>query len=421
LTDAAGAATTPSAADRASPTELPRSRERTLLALLAIVQVTHIMDFMVLMPLGPQLMRVLAISPQQFGLLVSAYTFAAGASGALAAFFVDRFDRRTALLVIYGGFGASTLLCALAPGYEALLAARIVSGLFGGIAGAMVQTIVGDVIPESRRGRASGVIASAFSLSSVAGVPVGLFLANHFGWNAPFAFIAALSLPLWIAIARVVPPLDRHLRDRRAAAHSPVALLRDVFGSSNHRAAFMLTGCLMFAGFSVIPFISPYSVKNVGLAETDLPTLYFFGGLATLFTARLVGRFADRFGKRRTFRAIACASMLPLLVTTHLPPVPVWIAICSTVLFMVLVSGRFIPLMALVTSSVEPRLRGAFLAFNASIQQLFAGAAAFGAGLVIGHGPAGELVRFGTVGWIAVGFTALCIVLAGRVKTPLEP
>ena len=392
--------------------------ERLLLGLLAAVQVTHIMDFMVMMPLGPQLMRVFGTGPREFGLVVSAYTFGAAAAGFLAAFHIDRFDRKVALLGIYAGFCVATALCAIAPGFWTLLAARVAAGVFGGVAGAVVYAIVGDLIPETRRGTAMGVIASAFSISSVVGVPAGLFLANHFGWRAPFVLLAVSGTMIWVVAWRALPRIDRHVDS--GPGRPAIAQLGAIFAQRNHLNAFALTATLMFAGFSVIPFISPYMVANVGLKETDLPWLYFFGGLATLFSSRLIGRLTDRYGRKRVFRILAAISIIPLLVTTNLPPVPVPLAIAASVLFMVFVSGRFIPLMALVTASVDPRLRGSFLAFNASIQQLFAGLAAFAAGLILGHSVDGRITHYNLVGALAVIATFTCIWLSGRVRPALS-
>lgn len=371
-----------------------------------------------MMPLGPQFMRVFGTGPAEFGLVVSVYTFGAAASGFLAAFHIDRFDRKVALLGIYAGFCVATALCALAPGFWTLLIARAAAGIFGGIAGSVIYAIVGDLIPEARRGTAMGVIASAFSISSIAGVPVGLFLANHFNWRAPFILLSAGGVLIWIMAWRTLPRIDRHLG--RGPGRPALAQLAVIFRHRNHLTAFALTATLMFAGFSVIPFISPYMVANVGLKETDLPWLYFFGGLATLFTSRLIGRLTDRYGSKRVFRVVATISVLPLLVTTNLPPVPVPVAIAGSILFMVFVSGRFIPLMALVTASVEPQLRGSFLAFNASIQQLFAGLAAFTAGLIMGHAADGRITHYNLVGALAVVATFACIWLSTRVR-PAAP
>ena len=388
--------------------------ERSLVLLLAAIQFTHIMDFMIMMPLGPQLMRVMFISPQQFGLLVSAYTLTAAVAALAVAFYTDRFDRRKMLLFLYAGFVLSTLLCGIAPGYGALLAARAVAGAFGGVAGAMVHSIIGDAIPEQRRGAATGMIMSAFALSSIIGVPIGLVLAAHFSWRAPFLFLVVVSTLVLILTWKILPPMRGHIVE--GESHRPLDQMKAVFGTANHLRAFGFMFALLFAGFSEIPFIAPYMVANVGLKETDLPYLYLFGGLATVFTSRYIGKLADRHGKRQIFTLIGLISIAPLLITTNLPPVAVPVAICASVVFMVFVSGRFVPAMALVISSVEPRLRGGFMSINSAIQQLGLGAASFLAGSLIGHAPDGTLTRYWLVGFIAVGATLLAILLAWRVK-----
>jgi predicted MFS family arabinose efflux permease len=388
--------------------------EVVLLVVLAAIQFTHVLDFMIIMPLGPQLMRVMLISPQQFGLLVSAYTLAAAVAALAVAFYTDRFDRRKTLLFLYVGFVVSALLCGIAPGYGALLAARAVAGAFGGLAGATVHSIIGDAIPEQRRGAATGMIMSAFALSSIIGVPIGLFLAAHFSWRAPFLFLVVVSTLVLILTWKILPPMRGHIVE--GESHRPLDQMKAVFGTANHLRAFVFMFALMFAGFSVIPFIAPYMVANVGLEETDLPYLYFFGGLATVFSSRYIGQLADRHGKRQMFTVIAAISIVPLLITTNLPPVPVPVAIGASVIFMVFVSGRFVPAMALVISSVEPRLRGGFMSINSAIQQLGLGAASLLAGSIIGHGAAGTLTRYWLVGFIAVGATLLAIALAWRVK-----
>lgn len=391
----------------------PQSAERSLILILAAVQFTHIMDFMVMMPLGPQLMRVMLISPQQFGLLVSVYTLTAALAALAVAFYTDRFDRRKTLLLLYAGFAISTLLCGIAPDYSSLLAARAVAGAFGGVAGATVHSIIGDTIAEQRRGAATGMIMSAFALSSIIGVPIGLVLAAHYSWRAPFLFLAVISVLVLVSIWKILPPLRSHLVE--GVAYRPLAQMKDVLSGANHLRAFAFMFVLMFAGFSVIPFISPYMVANVGLKETDLPYLYLFGGLATVFSSRYIGRLADRHGKRQMFTLIGLISIAPLLITTNLPPVPVPVAIMASVIFMVFVSGRFVPAMALVNSSVEPRLRGGFMSINSAIQHLGLGAASLLAGSIIGHGTDGALTHYWLVGLLAVACTLIAIGLAWRI------
>jgi predicted MFS family arabinose efflux permease len=388
--------------------------ELAVLLTLAAVQFTHIVDFMILMPLGPQLMRILEIGPRQFSLLVSAYTFAAAASGFVAAFWIDRFDHKRVLLVLYGGFIVATALCGLAPNYPLLLAARIIAGTFGGVIGGLVLAIVADLVPFARRATATGIVATSFSLAAVAGVPAGLWIAAHSTWRTPFLALAAASIVVAIATSRILPPLSSHLA--HAVRRRPVAQLRAIFGEPNHLRTFAFTVVLMFAGFTVIPFIAPYNVANVGLAEIDLPIMYLAGGLATLVTSPIIGRLADRYGKKRVFGIIGVMSIAPILITTHLEPVSLSVVVACAVLFFVLVTGRFGPGMALISGSAEPQLRGSFMSFNASIQQLGAGLAALTAGLIIGRAPDGTLTHYGVVGWIAAACTVLAIWLASRIR-----
>jgi predicted MFS family arabinose efflux permease len=406
----------PTSAD-SLPSRAPQGlarRELLLLILLAAVQFTHIVDFMIMMPLGPQFMRILAIDPQYFALLVSAYTFAAAASGFVAAFWIDRFDHKRALLALYAGFIVATALCGLAPNYALLLGARIVAGAFGGVMGGLIFAIVADLVPFSRRASATAVVAAAFSLAAVVGIPVSLWIAAHYTWRMPFFALACLSAVVGVVAGRLLPPLTAHLS--HSVRRHPLEQLRAIFGVPNHLRAFFFMIVLMFAGFTVIPFIAPYNVANVGIAEIDLPIIYFAGGLATLVSSQVIGRLADRYGKKRVFAIVGVASIAPILITTHLPPVPLPIVVACAVLFFVLVTGRFGPGMTLVTGSVEPRLRGSFMSFNASVQQLGSGLAALTSGVIIGRAPDGSLTHYGAVGWLAAACTLLAIWLASRIR-----
>jgi len=392
---------------------MPRSRELLLLLTLAGMQFTNILDFMIVMPLGPQLMRLFDLHPQRFGLLVSAYTFAAAASGFVAAFWIDRFGRKRALLTMYTGFVMATALCGFAPSYTLLLAARVVAGIFGGVIGALVMTIVADVVPYARRARGTALVAAAFSLSAVMGVPLGLWFAAHYSWRAPFLVLAAFSVLVWIVAWRLIPPLDAHVGG--GARRKPAAQLRAIFGVANHLRAFAFMIALMTSVFMIVPFIAAYTVANVGLLEAELPYIYFAGGLTTLFTAQVIGQLADRYGKKRMFTILAFISIVPIVVMTNLPRLPLAAVIVVQILFFVFVPGRFGPAMALVTGSVAPRLRGSFMSFNGAVQQLGSGGASLVAGLVIGRAADGSLTRFDWAGWCAVAATLAAVWLAHRI------
>lgn len=391
---------------------LDAPRERRLILLLAGIQFCHIVDFMVLMPLGPQLMRLLGISTAQFGLLVSAYTLAAGLAGFAFAFVIDRFDRRRLLLGIFTGFLLATSACAFAWNFGSLLLARLLAGTFGGILGASVMAYLGDCIPEQRRGAAMGRVMAAFSFAAVAGVPLGIFLAVQFNWRMPFLFVAAVGVVLTALALRILPSVPA----RSSGPLDVRGTLAAVFGVGNHWRAFALIAAMMLAGFSVIPFISPYMVRNVGLTEAQLPLIYLCGGLATLVTAPMIGRLADRHGKARTVQMVGILSLLPLFALTQLPPLPLPVVLLVSTLFMVLVSGRLIPAMALVTAASTPALRGRFLSMNAALQQLAASLAAFWPTFVLAQEAGGRMLHYDLVGYGAMAMTVLALWLAGKVE-----
>jgi predicted MFS family arabinose efflux permease len=398
------------------PLDLSPTQERWLLWTLAAINLTHIMDFMIMMPLGPQLTQLFKISDAQFGWLVSAYTLAAGASGLLATSYIDRFERKSLLMSLYLAFAASTLACGLASSYGSLMAARIAAGVFGGVLGALVQTIVADAIPFERRGRAMGVVMTAFSVSTVLGVPVSLWLAHVLGWQAPFIMIAGLSVLVVLLALRVMPRLDQHLAaDQRA--RSAFGHLNAVLREPNHWRAFFLTILVMTAGFSIIPFITLYAVQNVHIKNEHIPVVYLVGGVATLFSARLWGYLSDRWGKVSTFRLVAAASMVPMLALTHLPVVPLPVFLIVTTLFFVFVSGRMIPSMALISSATSPMLRGAFMSLNSSLQSASMGIAALVGGLLIHRDAAGQILGYGWSGWLSVGLSILALWWVSHIRS----
>lgn len=392
---------------------LSRQRELYLLLTLAGIQFAHILDFMIMMPLGPILMTAFGIGTHEFGLLVASYSFSAALSGLLGATFIDRFERKRLLLVMFALFGLATLACGLAPDYVTLLAARGLAGAFGGVMGALVQTIIGDAIPFARRARASGLVATAFSLSTVAGVPLSLWLANHFQWRAPFIFIALLSTVFIVVGFLVLPELHQHL-SREKRAH-PFAAMFEVLRDANHLKALLYSSLIIFSGFTVIPFITVYAVGNVRIAPQDIPVVYLFGGAATLFTARRIGHWADRRGKVEVYRRLALAAMLPLLVVTHLGAVPLWAWVICTTAFFVLISGRMIPAMTIITSAARPRLRGTFMAINGTVQSLTMGLATTLAGFIITQDSAGQIVGYPWVGYVAVLANLLAILFVSRI------
>jgi predicted MFS family arabinose efflux permease len=381
-----------------------------VLLLLAAIQFTINLDFLIILPLGPQYMRVMLITPAQFNLIVAAYAIAAGISGIAAGFFLDRFDRKTALLWLFLGFATGTLLCALAPTYRLLVAARAIAGTFGGVTGALILAIVGDVIPEHRRGEAMGMVMSAFSVASIFGVPLGLVLAAHFNWHVPFYVIAGISVPILVAVSRFVPALGGHLEHARSQ-HLAARMLA-VLTEPNHQMAFLFMAVLTCAGFTIFPTLATYMVYNVGLTEHQLPFIYLTGGLCTLFSMNWIGRWADRAGKLRVFTLMSLSASVPVLALTNLPRVPLLVALATSTLLMICMSGRFVPAMAMMTATVESRYRGGFMSVNSSVQQFSCGFAAWLSGGIIGQGPNQEITHYPIAGLASLACILTCIWLA---------
>ncbi len=395
---------------------LSPGRERMLLWLLALTQFIVIMDFMVMMPLAPQLMRAFAVSPAGVSGAVSAYAWCAGLSGLLAATYIDRFDRKSLLLTVFCLFTLSNLACALAPTFPVLLFTRAFAGLTGGVLGAIVMAIIGDVIPVSRRGDATGIVMTSFSMAAVLGVPLGVVLAARLGWQAPFYLMVLLSLPILLVAARVLPSLTAHRGARPVALSALLPNLLGLLRVPRHMQAFLLSFVTMMASMLVIPFISPVLVNNLGLAPADITWVYLAGGCATLFSARLIGRWADRAGKHRVYRVVALCSAAPLLAITHLPALPLLAIILFFPFFMTLVSGRMIPLQALMTTVPAPAQRGAFLSANSAIQQIGSGMGAWLGGLTLHSDAAGRIAGYGINGWLAAGLTLFTAWWVGRVR-----
>jgi predicted MFS family arabinose efflux permease len=405
--------------DLSRPAEQKRGiNERLLLLVLAAIQFTAIVDFLIILPLGPQYMRVFGINPAQFGIIVAAYAISAGISGVATGFVLDWFDRKRALLVLYFGFCIGTLFCALAPTYQLLVAARVVAGAFGGVAGALILAIIGDVVPEERRGAAMGLVMSSFSVASICGVPIGLLLANSLSWHFPFFVQAALSFVVLAASAWILPPLRGHLHHARN--QHPVARMLAVLSHTDHQMAFLFMALLSFTGFVVFPNIANYMVWNVGLTENQLPLIYLAGGAFTVFSLNWIGRWADRAGKLKVFTLMSLAATIPILALTNLPRVPLVIAIATSTLLMVCMSGRMVPAMALMTASIEGQYRGGFMSINSSVQQFACGVAAFVSGQVLTQAPDGQLVHFPLLGFASVVCALICIYLARFLKMPTE-
>ena len=376
---------------------------------LAFLQFTLILDFMIISPLGAMMMPDLHMSPQQFGLAVSSYAFAAGLSGIVAAGFADRFDRKQLLLFFYAGFMLGTLLCALASTYPLLLLARIVTGLFGGVIGSIVLAIATDLFDFQMRGRVMGYIQTAFAASQVLGLPAGLYFANHWSWHAPFLAIIAVAVPAGLIIAFGLKPVNGHLGLKQE--RSPFMHLAHTVSDRRYWLAFLLTMLLPTGGYMLMPFGTAFMVHNIGLAMTVLPTIYLITGLSTVFVGPLVGKAADRFGKFNSFLFGSIVTVIMVLIWTRLGHEPLWVVILINVLLFAGIFSRMIPAQALVSAIPEMTKRGAFNAISASLQQLAGGVSAAVAGAVIVEVADGTILHFNWLGYIVMCTTLASLAL----------
>jgi MFS transporter, DHA1 family, inner membrane transport protein len=392
--------------------------ERVLLLLLAAAMFTHIMDFMIIMPLSPSLMSIFSISAQEFSLLVSSYTITAGVSGFLAAFQIDRHDRKRMMLVMYAGFTVGTLACALAPSFIFLLAARSVAGAFGGVLGALILSIVSDTVPLERRAKGIGIIMASFSVASVFGVPFGLFLASQFSWHAPFLFLGIIAAIIYLLMFIFIPPLRAHLDTPRK---SSADILRSIFLQRNTLRGLSFTAVLSLGHFTIIPFIAAYMVGNVGFSNSDLSYIYLVGGALTIFFSPWVGKMADKHGRLKIFTIFGSLVIIPIVVITNMPPVPLWAALVVAGIFFIFSNGRMVPSTTMETAVIAPESRGSYMSIRSSVQQLTSGLASFLAGSIISEKPsvfgadAIALVNYEYVGLIAVFFSLVSLWLARKL------
>jgi len=389
--------------------------ERALLLLLACVQFTHIMDFMVIMPLGPQLMRELHISPAQFGNIISAFAITAGIVGLAVAPFTDRFDRRHTLLFCYAGFTIGTLACGFSQTPGMLMLSRALCGAFGGVSSATIMAIVADVVPPERRARGMGIIMTAFSAAAALGVPLGLKMAQLWKWEAPFLVIAGIAAIVWVMLFRILPPVRGHLLASRSVkpGHDFLLLMRD----RNAWMGLILMMAAVMGHFMVIPFLSPYLLGNVGLAEKHLFLVYMVGGAVTIFTGPFVGKLADKYGRFRVFIfmvVFACAIIFHL---TTSGPLPLWHVLLNAAIFFIFASGRFVPAQAVISLAVPSSRRGAYMSLVSCARDLASGVTAAIGGMIVIKGADGHLMHFDSLGLIAIGMSLLSLVIFRMVRS----
>jgi predicted MFS family arabinose efflux permease len=390
-----------------------------VVAVLAFIQFTVVLDFMILSPLGAMLLRDLHVSTAQFGLVVSVYAFSAGVSGILAAGFADKFDRKRLLLFFYSGFVLGTLLCAVAPGYRFLLAARMVTGLFGGVIGSISFAIIADLFPFEARGRVMGVVMSAFAASQIMGIPLGLYLSNRWGWHAPFFLIVGVSVAVGVVIALRLRPIDAHLKAGSAGSAGNRNALRHLLKTltmSRYQWTFAATMLLAIGGFMLMPFGSAFCVNNLGISLEKLPMVYMATGIVSIFAGPLLGRLSDSIGKYPVFCLGSVLAIVLVVYYCNLGVTPLAQVILINIVLFVGITARMISAQALLSAVPEPQDRGAFMSINASLQQLSGGVASSVAGLIVVQTPAGPLAHYGDLGYVVAAAIVVTVVLMYKVN-----
>lgn len=391
------------------------SYQKFVIVILALLQFTVVLDFMILSPLGDILMKNLGMTTAQFGSVVSAYAFSAGISGFLTAGFADKFDRKKILMFFYSGFIIGTIFCGLAENYISLLIARIITGLFGGVIGSIAMAIVTDLFQLHQRGRVMGFVQMAFSASQILGIPAGLFIADKMGWHATFFMVVILATIIGVVVLMRLNPIADHLKLQTTS--NPVKHLWTTIKRREYRIAFLAIAFLAMGGFMLMPFTSAFLVNNVLIPQSSLPIIFLFTGISSIITMPLIGRYSDRIDKFKLFTIGSALACVMIVIYTNLGPVSIWLVTFINIILFIGIMSRMIPASALNTAMPSAADRGAFMSISSSLQQLSGGLAAVFAGfVVVQKTKSAPIEHFDTLGYVMVGFVSLCVLLMFRVS-----
>ncbi len=390
-------------------------QEKWIIFTLAFLQFSHIVDFMIIMPLGPQLTRIFEITPQQFSFLVAAYTFMSGVSGFLATFYADRFDRKKILLYMFLGFTISTFLCGAAPNFAFLIVCRSIAGFFGGVMGAQCLSIISDIIPFEKRGTAMGILTTSFSVASIAGVPLSLYFSNLFGWHAPFYLLSFICIIVLYFFIKNIPQMNAHIKHQNKA--DLIQPLIDILQNKTQMQSLLFMFVLMFGHFSVIPFISQSMVANAGMTEQQLPLIYLTGGVCSILTAPLIGKLADQFGKYKIYIWAIFFSFIPTILITHQSIAPLAILLVISGLFFISAGARMIPANTLVSAAANSSHRGSFMSILGCVQSISMAFGSWFSGMIITKNPTnGHLEHYEIVGYVSIAVGLLSLYFIHQIK-----
>ena len=391
------------------------SYQKFVIFAMAITMFSVVLDFMIMSPLGDMLMKAFDMKPSQFGAAVSVYACSAGIAGFLTAGFADKFDRKKLLLFFYTGFIIGTFLCSIAPSYEMLLGARIVTGLFGGVISSICMAIITDLFDLQHRGRVMGFVQMGFGASQVLGIPIGLFIANQWNWRAPFIMVAIIGMITAVLILIKLRPVTDHLStqiERSALSH-----LWHTFAKRNYRIGFLATALLSIGGYMMMPFGSAFAVNNLKITHEQLPMLFMVAGCASLIIMPIAGKLADKFDKFKIYVIASIWMMIVVVIYTNLSATPLWQVMLFNVMMMIGILSRMVPASALTTAIPDMQDRGAFMSINSSVQQIAGGvAAAAGGMIVVQRDTFSPLEHYNTLGYVMVFISIISILLLYRVS-----
>ena len=393
--------------------------QKMVLLILALLQFTVILDFMIIAPIGDVLMKTLNINTQQFGLVVSSYAFSAAISGILVAGFTDKYDRKKLLLLFFCGFIVGTLFCALSSTYTQILLSRIVTGIFAGVTSSAIATIVSDLFAAKMRGRAMSGVQMGFAVSQILGVPAGIFITNKLGWNSTFMSIVLLAMLIFAAILFVFKPINEHLHNQRDK--NPFLHLWHTVNNRQYQTGFMAVTFLTIGGFMVMPFSAIFLINNVHVTNEQLPFVFLCTGLSSLLLMPIIGKLSDKFDRYRIFVFGSVAATVMVILYTHLSVTPLWLVIIINMLVFAAIMCRMSPAMALNTMVPKLEDRGAYMSVSASLQQTAGGLGSVIAGMIVYQSSkTSPLENFDILGYVVVAVFILCAYLVRRVSLSLK-
>lgn len=395
------------------------SYQKIIILLLAILQFTIVLDFMILAPLGDILMKSMNMSTKQFGTVVSAYAISACISGIFAAGFADKFDRKKLLLFFYTGFIFGTYFCAISYNYETLFIARIITGLFGGVIGSISMAIITDIFSIHQRGKVMGFVQMAFGGSQILGIPIGLVLANYWSWHATFYMVLILAILLGIALVIKLNPLTEHLKlinNKNALQH-----LLQTIKKKDYRIGFLATALLSMGGFMIMPFSTAFMVNNIHIAQSQVAIIFFFTGIFSIIIMPIVGKLSDKYDKLLIFGIGTIIAIVMVVIYTHLSPVPIWLVIIVNIVLFIGIMSRMVPATALNSAVPDAYDRGAYMSINSSLQQFAGGVAALFSGLVVVQKSKNSPIEnFDILGYVMVILMLLCFYFVYKVNRLLK-